>query len=634
MKFFIDKEYAHRNTRLFLWLFVANVLIISALNAALIYYLLAFKYDRLAQTPKLFLIPFFISIMVFVIACYYSILRLSDGGKVATMLGGRLLQFPLTDESEKRLYNVVEEMSIASGTPVPFVFVLDGESSINAFAAGSDPKNAAVAVTEGAMKALTRDELQAIIGHEFSHILHDDMELNSKVAGAVNGFMFFMKMGEVMLRGNRSSSTGKRKADGSAAALWIFALGIYILGSVGFFLGRYMQSLISQQREYLADASSAQFTRNPAALAQALAKIYNGHGSALSKGDKYELAHIFFADGLSSFASQFFKTHPPLLDRIGRLLPEGSKVEEFIFEKSVRAEGKENAQRVIAEVHKERIRKVMDENPQDIEKLAMHASAISMSTLQALRVQTDEHIKISQELLAQIPDSARSDLQNPDNAKANLLSVVISTNDQPDHLIKAVSEGHPDKMPLIERNLAMIRINTAIRLLLFQLSLSPLRTLSKEEKSMTWTLLFNAFQSDQTLTFTEALFLFLAKQALMPPIKTTTQVSQKPSPFHAAAVARISYWFGLNVSDQELRNDIELITGIPVPKIPEQKLSWLLFEDQLSKLLRLDLNNRQKVVSLFLKQLPIEHPADQGETFRLLSLCLGVPIPPLVPSEL
>lgn len=630
MKFFIDKEYAHRNTRLFLWLFVANVLIISALNAALVYYLLAFHYDRIPQTPKLFLIPFVISILVFLLTCYYSISKLSDGAHIATLLGGKLIQFPLVDEKEKRLYNIVEEMAIASGVPVPFVFVLPEESSINAFAAGSDPKNAAVAVTEGALVSLSRDELQAVIGHEFSHILHDDMQLNTQVAGAVNGFMFFMKMGEYMLRGDRNRRAGRRRGNGGHA-LWLFALGIWLLGSVGFFLGRYMQSLISQQREYLADASSAQFTRNPSALAQALAKIYNGQGSMLSKNSKYELAHIFFADGISQFSTSFFKTHPPLLDRISRLLPPGSKVEEFIFDKSVSAKSKENAQRIVKEVHKERLQKLMDNNdPQDMEKLALHATAISTSTLQVLRIPTEEHVKLSQELLGELPESARADLQNPDNAKANLLSVVISTNDQPHNLIKAVSEGHPEQMPLIERNLAMIKINSSHRLVLFQLSLGPLRTLDIDQKKSAWSLLFNAFQSDKTLTFIEALYLLIAKQSLIPPIKKSFQMPHKPDPYHAAAMARIGYWFGQNISLENLKNDIESMTGIPVPKIPEQPLTWLLFEDQFSKLLRLDLNTRQRIVSLLLKQLPVEHQPEQAEAFRLTSLCLGVPVPPLI----
>jgi hypothetical protein len=275
----------------------------------------------------------------------------------------------------------------------------------------------------------------------------------------------------------------------------------------------------------------------------------------------------------------------------------------------------------------------MDENPDDISKLAVHAAALGSMGLHALRIPNDQHIQLSQDLLAQIPDSARKDFQDPDNAKAHLLSIVISTNDQPQNLIRGIDKTHPEKMPMIERNLALIRSNKAQRLVIFQLSLGPLRSVSAEERRQTWTLLFNAFQSDQTLTLLEALFLFLAKQALLPPVKTTTQIYQKPNAFHAAGIARLCFWFDSKLGQVELKNEIELITTVKIPNIPDQKLTWLLFEDQLNRLLRLDLNHRQKIVALFLKTMPIEHHPDQGELFRLLSLCLGVPIPPLLAEK-
>lgn len=632
MKFFIDKEKAHHNSRLFLTLFAINVVIISALNAALTFVFLTRIGDRLAPTTKLFLAPFFISIFVFVIATMIAQRRLRDGSAVAQLLGGRLLQFPLNDEKERRLFNIVEEMSIASGVPIPFVFVLDQEETINAFAAGADPKNAAIAVSRGALEALTRDELQAVVGHEFSHILNDDMELNTQVGGAVNGFMFFMKLGEVLLRGNRRQSyTGSRKSKGggSSGPLIIFALGLYILGGMGFILGRYMQGLISQQREYLADASSSQFTRNPEALARALAKIYNGKGSRLSQSDKYELAHIFFADSLEGKASLFFKTHPPLLERIAKLLPAGHAIENFMNQAAVKA-NKQDSERVIKEAHRQKLNHLISENSEQLDKIKIHASAIGTLAIEAMRIPTEEHFQKSKEVLDNIPTELHKRLLDPENARAHLLAVVISISDDPQSLLKTIAESFPDQKLSTEDCLDFISLNPRNRLLVFQLSLGALRALPIEEKSALWSLLFNAFQSDKNLCLTEALLLFIARDQLMPQ-KSKAPKLQKPGAYHAAALARLGYWLNnQNLSDEktlQIRNEIEKTYLLPVPRIPTQNLTWLLFEESLSRLSRLEIETRTQSANMMLKFLPENPSPGQMENFRLLSLCLGIPIP-------
>jgi Zn-dependent protease with chaperone function len=247
------------------------------------------------------------------LASLYKSLELrGGGGVVARNLGGVLVEQDTTDGKRKRLLNVVSEMAIASGVPMPEVYVLEQESAINAFAAGHTPANAAVTVTQGALDRLNRDQLQGVIGHEFSHILNGDMRLNVQLMGWVFGLFVVALIGRLILnfspRDRRNSNNG------------ILALGfaVMVLGYVGLFLGRLMQSAVSRQRERLADASGVQFTRNPQGLKEALIKIAAmPDGSVLATPHAEQAAHMFFAEGLN----RFFATHPPILERIRELDP-------------------------------------------------------------------------------------------------------------------------------------------------------------------------------------------------------------------------------------------------------------------------------------------------------------------------
>jgi Zn-dependent protease with chaperone function len=249
------------------------------------------------------------------IASLYKSMELrGGGGVVARSLGGVLVTADTTGLKRKRLLNVIEEMAIASGVPMPEVYVLEQEPGINAFAAGHTPANAAVTVTQGALDRLTRDELQGVIGHEFSHILNGDMRLNVQLMGWVFGLFVIGLIGRLILQFSPRSSD---RRDSNAAFL---ALGfaIMVLGYVGLLAGRILQAAVSRQRERLADASGVQFTRNPQGLKGALVKIAAlPDGSALVAADAEQAAHMFFAEGLS----RVFATHPPILERIRELDP-------------------------------------------------------------------------------------------------------------------------------------------------------------------------------------------------------------------------------------------------------------------------------------------------------------------------
>ena len=242
--------------------------------------------------------------------------QLAGGGaSVASMLGGRPINSSTTDPDERKVLNVVEEMAIASGVPVPKVYLLAREKGINAFAAGYKPGDAVIGVTQGCVRLLTRDELQGVVAHEFSHILNGDMRLNIRLIAWIFGIMGLALVGRILLEMRSRSSRDKNP-------LPLLGLALLLIGWIGVFFGRLIQSAVSRQREYLADASATQFTRNPEGLAGALKKIGGlSIGSRLESPRAAEVGHLFFANGLGSPFFSLFATHPPVSDRIRALDP-------------------------------------------------------------------------------------------------------------------------------------------------------------------------------------------------------------------------------------------------------------------------------------------------------------------------
>jgi Zn-dependent protease with chaperone function len=251
------------------------------------------------------------------------IAELSKGGKVvAEMLGGVPVNPSTTNPGERRLLNVVEEMSLASGVPVPQVYVLE-EDAINAFAAGYGTADAAVGVTRGCIERLTRDELQGVIGHEFSHILNGDMQLNIRLMGLLNGILFLALLGGVLMRlalVSRPRSSNEKNGGSLVAALIAGGLVLYIVGWIGVFFGKLIKAAVSRQREFLADASAVQYTRNPNGLAGALSKIAS-HSSRLEHPKAQEASHMFFGNGMAEAWLGLLATHPPIQQRIAEIAP-------------------------------------------------------------------------------------------------------------------------------------------------------------------------------------------------------------------------------------------------------------------------------------------------------------------------
>lgn len=277
--------------------------------------------DFISDNPGLLLGIAVLATLFILGSSLYKTSRLSaGGGRVAVDMGGVLVPTNVQDPLRRRLRNVVEEIAIASGVPVPEIYVMEQEHGINAFAAGFSPSDAAITVTRGTLEILDRDELQGVIAHEFSHILNGDMKINIRLMGVLFGIMVLGLLGRLILRGGYRASIVSSRRNRSAPAILIIGLGLAILGGIGVFFARIIKASVSRQREYLADASAVQFTRQVDGIAGALKKIGGySEGSKISATDSEEVSHMLFSSGASLIG--IFATHPPLVDRIRALDP-------------------------------------------------------------------------------------------------------------------------------------------------------------------------------------------------------------------------------------------------------------------------------------------------------------------------
>ena len=250
----------------------------------------------------------------------YHVLRLSGGGEaIARMVSAQRVASDTREPLERRLLNVVEEMAIAAGTRVPAVYVMQDEAGVNAFAAGNDVSNSVIAVTRGTLQILNRDELQGVVGHEYSHIVNGDMRLNIRMMAVLSGIVFVGAIGEFLMRGSGQSRNRKDSGSGQVFAI---GLALMLIGYVGLFFARLIKAAVSRQREFLADASSVQFTRNPSGIAGALDQIRaSAAGTLVANRYAEDMSHMFFGQAVKMKFAALFDTHPPLEERIRRVSP-------------------------------------------------------------------------------------------------------------------------------------------------------------------------------------------------------------------------------------------------------------------------------------------------------------------------
>ncbi len=338
MNFFHQQDLARRNARLLLLMFLAAVaLLVLLANAAVAAFLFFSQnynlYAGARQDPAEFWTYFswarFGTIGLAITATVALVvlirwLQLNTGGKVvAEAMGGTRILPQTRDKAERRCLNVVEEMALAANMPVPPVYIMNGERGINAFAAGTTPADAVIAVTRGTVNHLKRHELQGVIAHEFSHILNGDMRLNIRLAAMLKGITFIGDVGHVLLRSSNRHRTGVGSPRGNSGPfLPVLGLALWLLGWLGGVAAGFIKAAISRQKEFLADASAVQYTRDPGGIGDAL-KVIGGYipGSLVHAARAAEMSHIFFGQ-IEHRLWQLFATHPPLDERIRRVQPD------------------------------------------------------------------------------------------------------------------------------------------------------------------------------------------------------------------------------------------------------------------------------------------------------------------------
>jgi Zn-dependent protease with chaperone function len=474
MDFFQSQEAARRqSTVLVVYFFLAVVAIIVAVYLAIVgVLLLSDEHIQPGQRLPLFGWISAITALVVLAGSLYKMVQLRSGGEtVARALGGRPIAPNTTDLGERRALNVVEEMAIASGIPVPPVYLLD-EPGINAFAAGIAPDDAVVGVTRGCLQRLTRDELQGVIGHEFSHILNGDMRLNIRLMGVLHGILVIALIGRLLLRtAGRSSSHRSSGSKKGGNPLPLFGLALMLVGFIGVFFGKLIKSAVSRQREYLADASAVQFTRNPSGIAGALKKI-GGHtaGSRVQHPNAESVSHMFFANGLRASMIGMMATHPPLAERVRRIEPTFSG--EFT-----------NAEDAIA--LDPAIASLVGSSPHRVAPPPLPAQFRSAAgAIAAIGNPGADHVNAAARVLASIPAELATTVRHPDGARAAAYALLLATEDSVRTTQLAYLREHEEGelVPQVETIQPAVRaLPVDARLPLLDITIPALRRLSADQ---------------------------------------------------------------------------------------------------------------------------------------------------------
>jgi len=416
---------------------------------------------------QVFLVTTVSVLIVIVGGSAYKTMALSAGGAaVAESLGGRLISHSTNDLHERKALNVVEEMAIASGTPVPPVYLLESEQGINAFAAGFTPGDAVIGLTRGTITYLTREELQGVIAHEFSHILHGDMRLNIRLIGILHGVLLIGLIGYIVLRSVRGGSNK------NAGAMMGLGVGLLVIGFAGTFFGNLIKASVSRQREFLADASAVQFTRNNIGIAGALKKI-GGYapGSGLDTPEAPTMSHAYFSNGVSSSIQSIFATHPPLDVRIKRIDPNWDGVFAPVTQEV------SEDQRTPGQTTQASRTGAM--------KTAVAGAAIASQILDSVGQTSPEQLDYAVSLVNDIPTEIRDAVHDPYSARAIIYCLVIKdkkANIRDKQLDQLREQGDTGIFDLVRKLLGAVEaLDIQYRLPLIDMTLPSLRQLSKAQ---------------------------------------------------------------------------------------------------------------------------------------------------------
>ncbi len=480
MNFFEAQDKARRNT---LWMILLFILAVGGLifltNLLLLVVLAYLKTGyfifSVSELNNFFELSVFIGVTVGVCllifgGSFYKTMSLSKGGPaVAEMLGGRLVPQSTNDLQQRQLLNVVEEMSIAAGMPIPKVYLLE-ENSINAFAAGQSPANAVIGVTRGALTQLSREELQGVIAHEFSHIFNGDMRLNIRLIGVLHGILLVGMIGYFILRSLRFAGRSRSKKGGNGIVV-ILALGVglMVIGYAGTFFGQWIKAVVSRQREYLADSSAVQFTRNRDSIAGALKKIGgSGAGSYIEDPAAPQYSHAYFANGLGSFWQSLFATHPPLEKRIRAIDPRWDG--KFLTPRASRQPASPEASDAASAKAKE---------------FAVKTAILSTAGAAIGQIGTlnEENIEKVRQLIVAMPGSLREAAQSAYSARAVVYASLISHQASNKDVLALLEQHANREMPALTRQYLpeIKKLDEHMKLPLLELCINALRELSTNQ---------------------------------------------------------------------------------------------------------------------------------------------------------
>ena len=468
MNFFDAQDQARRASK---WLVVVYV-IATALIVAGVTLIVGFAFgvfsnnDAYASSDPTRLLAttaIVTTLFIFGASLFKTSILSAGGGQVATQMGGTLVAADIRDPLRRQLRNVVEEMAIASGVPVPEIYVLEEESGINAFAAGYSPGDAAIAVTRGTLELLNRDELQGVIAHEFSHILNGDMRLNIRMMGVLFGILALGLIGRLITRGSFHANLLGRSRNRGAPVVLIIGLGLAILGGIGVFFARLIKAAVSRQREFLADASAVQFTRQSSGIANALKKI-GGYSEAsyLQAADPEEVSHMLFGTGSRLFG--LFATHPPLTERIKALDPTFS--EQDYPQIDAMADHAHSA--MLGE----------DKGSSGLASALAGAAVLPETIAASVGRPKAEHVEYAQEVIRTIPEKLYDAAHSTEYAYLLTLALVLDrSGDDVERQLALIKERMGEKRTAVIRDLykELGATNEAFRLPLLEISFPALK---------------------------------------------------------------------------------------------------------------------------------------------------------------
>jgi Zn-dependent protease with chaperone function len=562
----------------------------------------------------------------------FKIAQLRGGGTtVAENLGGYRVPHNTTDPVERRLVNVVEEMAIAAGMPVPPIYLLKNEEAINAFAAGYSPSDAVVAVTRGTAEQLTRDQLQGVVAHEFSHILNGDMRLNIRLIGILHGILLMGLIGRMLF--NIAAHGGGNRRGKNDGTVYLLASGLLLmlLGLLGTVFGNLIKAAVSRQREYLADSSAVQFTRNPEGIAGALKRIgASVLGSKLANARAAELSHMYFGQGVWEGFTGMMATHPPLEKRI-RLLdphwngqyPPAPKVAPVFTESPESAAGFVGAVTAPDEVPVEVVRHSADQVGSPLEM----------------------HREYAAKLIEEIPNEILASAREPYAARAVMFCLLMDKKQdirarQLDSLNKTIA---PDVVKLTHKLLPLVDEQDArARLPLVDLALPALRSMTRDQYLEFRKAFKSLVEADQQISLFEWTLHRVVLRHLKPqfePVKPPRTQYYNITRLGNEISVLLSTLANLDNTGTRVERSLEHAAGL----LKEAQVTLLLIEqctlDNLQKALAtlstVAAKQRQRIVEAAADLICYDHDVSikEAELFRGICDMLECPLPPLLPGQ-